>query len=85
MEQKTFEGKWEDVAHRGPELAGRRVRVTVLEEFEPTKMLDSALAGLIAEADRLSGELPPLPDGLDPPDAWAEGVSAKFRRQGFKL
>jgi len=84
MEQRTFEGKWEDVARRGSELAGRRVRVTVLEEFEPTKRLDSTLAALIADAERLSGELPPSP-GQDPADAWAEGVSAKFRRQGFTL
>jgi hypothetical protein len=84
MEQKTFEGKWEDVARRGAELAGRRVRVTVLAEFEPTKMLDSTLADLIGEAERLSGKFPPSP-GPEPTDYWAEGVAAKYRRQGFKL
>jgi hypothetical protein len=33
MESKVIEGTWEEVARRGDELAGRRVRVTVLDEL----------------------------------------------------
>jgi hypothetical protein len=33
MEQRIIEGMWEEVAQRGDELAGRRVRLTVLDEF----------------------------------------------------
>ena len=33
MEQKTIEGTWEEVAQRGKELAGHRVRVTVLDSL----------------------------------------------------
>lgn len=33
MEHKTIEGTWEEVAERGPELAGHRVRVTVLDSL----------------------------------------------------
>jgi hypothetical protein len=32
MEQKIIEGTWEEVARMAQELAGRRVRVTVLDE-----------------------------------------------------
>ena len=31
MEQKVIEGTWEEVTRRGQELAGHRVRVTVLD------------------------------------------------------
>ncbi len=33
MEQKVIEGTWEEVTQRGPELAGHRVRVTVLDDL----------------------------------------------------
>ncbi len=33
MEQKTIEGTWEEIARRAPELAGHRVRVTVLDDM----------------------------------------------------
>lgn len=33
MEQKTFEGTWEEVSRRAQELAGHRVRVTVLDDL----------------------------------------------------
>ena len=33
MEQKTIEGTWEEVTQRGKELAGHRVRVTVLDSL----------------------------------------------------
>lgn len=84
MEQRTFEGKWEDIARRGPEFAGRTVRVTVLGETKSTKMLDTTLANLIADAGRISSGASPSP-GLDRSDSWGEGVFAKFRRQGFRL
>ncbi len=33
MERKVIEGTWEEVAQRGQELAGHRVRVTVLDDL----------------------------------------------------
>lgn len=33
MEPKTIEGTWEEVTRRAQELAGHRVRVTVLDEL----------------------------------------------------
>ena len=34
MDRRTFEGRWEDCVLHAPEFAGRRVRITVLEEEE---------------------------------------------------
>ncbi|MBV8383863.1 MAG: hypothetical protein JOZ63_14735, partial [Planctomycetaceae bacterium] len=59
MEQRTFEGTWEEITRRGSELAGRKVRVTVLNEPVSPVMLDRALAHLIADAEQLVGTLPP--------------------------
>jgi hypothetical protein len=84
MGTRVIEGTWEEVALRAGELSGRRVRVTVLDERELESTLDRALAPLVAEAEALTGQLPPAP-GLIPTDAWSEGVVGKFRRQGFDL
>ncbi|MGK7915838.1 MAG: hypothetical protein AB4038_09860 [Prochloraceae cyanobacterium] len=35
MTQTTFEGLWEEVSTHAAELAGRRVRVTVLDDESP--------------------------------------------------
>ncbi|MBV8555661.1 MAG: hypothetical protein JO355_05040 [Planctomycetaceae bacterium] len=84
MEQRTFEGTWEEITRRGSELAGRKVRVTVLNEPVSPVMLDRALAHLIADAEQLVGTLPPV-TAAPAADAWSEGVIAKYRRQGFTL
>ncbi len=84
MEQRTFEGTWEEIARRGSELAGRKVRIPVLNEPASPVMLDQALTHLIAEAERLVGTLPPLPPS-PAADAWSEDVVEKYRRQGFTL
>lgn len=84
MEQRTIEGTWEEVALHGSELAGRRVRITVLDEPTTRVTLDQALAHLIESAEQLAPTLPPV---MPPhqPDAWSEGVIEKYRRQGFAL
>lgn len=59
MEQKTIEGTWEEVARRGEELAGHRVRITVLDALTtpdgvgiPDYLLDhDAVAYCEREAD----------------------------------
>lgn len=35
MEQRTFEGTWEEITRRGSELAGRKVRITVPRRCDP--------------------------------------------------
>jgi hypothetical protein len=61
MEQRVYEGIWEDVARHGPDLAGRRVRLTFLDGTTPVMTLDQALAHLIVDAERIVCTLPPQP------------------------
>lgn len=57
MDQKTIEGMWEDVSRRSQELAGHRVRITVLDDLPipggiPEYLLDhDAIAYCEREAD----------------------------------
>jgi hypothetical protein len=82
METKTLEGTWEEIARLAPELAGRRLRVTILDEPAEPRPLDAALAPLIEEAGRLAG---PEPDAPPAGEDWTEAIAEKFRRQGFDL
>ena len=84
MEQRTFEGTWEEIVRRSSELAGRKVRLTVLYEPGSPVMLDRALAHLLVDAERLVGTLPAVPPS-PAADAWSEDVVEKYRRQGFTL
>ncbi|WP_051039813.1 DUF1778 domain-containing protein [Synechococcus sp. PCC 7336] len=65
MEFQTLEGTWEEILTRADELAGRRVRLTVLPEIDGDKavkdtddtealMLDKTLEGLVGVVN--SGE-----------------------------
>ena len=65
-------------------LAGRKVRITVLNEPASPVTLDRALARLIADAEHLVDTLPPVPPS-PAADAWSEDVVEKYRRQGFTL
>jgi hypothetical protein len=84
MVQKTVEGTWEEIARRGTEFAGRRVRITVLEAPESLVPLDRALAQLIENAEQLAGTIPPVATSYSA-ETWSEGVIEKYRRQGFTL
>ena len=84
MEQRTFEGTWEEITRRGSDLAGRKVRITMLNEPASPVMLDQALSHLIADAERLVGTLPPVPPS-PAADVWSEDVVEKYRRQRFTL
>jgi hypothetical protein len=88
MGQKVIEGTWEDVSRRSHEFAGRRVRVTVLDESADAVALDEVLAPLLKEAEILGGQgqasAAAVP-GSERGDSWAADVEDKFRRQGFSL
>lgn len=51
MEQRTFEGTWEEILLHSPDLNGRRVRLTVLPSEEPKPQnvvtLDQVLKGKV--------------------------------------
>ena len=51
MEQRTFEGIWEDILLHAPELTGQRVKLTVLSSEKPKPQkpltLDQMLKGRV--------------------------------------
>lgn len=51
MDQRTFEGTWEEILLHAPELSGQRVRLTVLpnENLKPQNVvtLDQLLKGKV--------------------------------------
>jgi hypothetical protein len=52
MEQRVIEGEWEEILRQAPELAGRRVRVTVLDDAEPPPRNEAMLSALQRSAER---------------------------------
>jgi len=81
MEGQVIEGPWDEVLRRAGELAGKRVRVTVLAEA-PARRLDEALEGLIEAAEQLSRSA--KTGGPEPNGSWGDEVVEKFRAQGFE-
>jgi hypothetical protein len=80
-EQLQFEGTWEDIVRRGNQLAGKRVRVTVLAEEADQERLRAAALELIDQAV-------PGPDPNRPPlrgrsAEFANAVADKLRKQGI--
>ncbi len=54
MTQQILEGTWEEVSRHGEELAGRRVRVTVLDDVTmPTPRNEAMLSALERSRERL--------------------------------
>lgn len=52
MEQRSFEGTWEEILRYAPELAGQRVKLTVLSNESATQnetTLDKALQGRVGQ------------------------------------
>lgn len=87
MEQRVFEGTWEEISLHAKELSGRRVRVTVLHNEEaPT--LDQTLSELIKAAEVLEPEGQQLSSSdlsQDIDQAFTDAVIEKYKKQGFDL
>lgn len=79
MGQQVIEGPWHEVLRHADELAGKRVRLTVLDD----PPLDEALGGLLEAAEQLARSR--VDRGAEPVGSWEEDVAAKFRAQGFDL
>jgi hypothetical protein len=52
MEQHIFEGRWEDLMLQASELAGKRVRITVIEGEEEMRPNEGMLAVLQRAKER---------------------------------
>lgn len=85
------EGTVEEIAEqlRLSNLTGKLKVIVTLDENENAtqnsnvEMLDTALATLLAEADRIVPE-PPIPHADPQEQAFGEIVEAKYRKMGFK-
>lgn len=86
---QTIEGTWEEVLARGEELAGRRVRVIVLEErpAEGDKMSDDEQAELRKRADAWLEETEKLvrEPSHRPPSEFEQILIEKMRKQGIEV
>lgn len=87
MEQRVFEGTWEEMSLHAKELSGQRVRVTVLDNEEaPT--LDQTLSELIKAAEVLEPKGQELMSSDLPKDidqVVTDAVIDKYKKQGFDL
>jgi hypothetical protein len=90
MAERVLEGTWEEIAQHADELSGKRVRLTVLEEYSPRQAGQSALEerplselleGLIAVIDSRE----PFTQPERERDAFGEAVVEKLRKQGLRL
>lgn len=66
MEHKVIKGAWEEVARRADELAGHRVRITVLDDFAVPEASNGNQAGDSAPSNNpIMGMFRDAPDLMD--------------------
>lgn len=82
MEQRSFEGTWEEILLHAPELIGRRVRLTVLsnENSKPQNQvtLDQLLKGRIGRVQFQPSDL-----STRTKEAFADLLVNKYKRPGL--
>lgn len=90
MAELIIEGTWEEIAEKGGQLSGKRVRLTILDEIYPengntttteansTTDVLAALSGVIDS--RVTSPTAPRKRSV-----YGESVVEKFRKQGLKL
>ena len=79
---EQFEGTWEEILDRADRLAGKRVRVTVLEEVNQEELRRRAYK-LMAEIDAADSE--PVQKTMHGASSeFADAVVEKLQRQGIE-
>ncbi len=80
----VLEGLWEEINRvHGPELAGRRVRLTILAD-ENQKGLDQTLVELLEMAEALQNK--PNHNSVAPViNSYQDQILEKYNKQGFNL
>ena len=75
MTTQTLEGTWEDVARHAPELMGRRVRFTILEEEtpQPNEAMLTALRKIAGRSKNM-----PVSSGAETLNILREGRDGKM-------
>jgi hypothetical protein len=82
MEQRSFEGTWEEILRYAPELVGQRVRLTVLSN-ESSKLqsgttLDQALKGRVGRVQFRPSNL-----SIHTKEAFADLLVEKYKQLGL--
>ncbi|NJR63442.1 MAG: hypothetical protein HC769_34495 [Cyanobacteria bacterium CRU_2_1] len=82
MEQRSFEGTWEEILRHAPELIGRRVRLTVLSNETPKPQNGATLDQLLK--DRV-GRVQFQPSNLSTrtKEAFTDLLADKYRLPGL--
>jgi hypothetical protein len=76
-----IEGTWEEILRRSNDLAGRRVRVTVLDAQQSNGLREAAQR-FLKEVEQLQPDA--LPERNGDTD-FAKSLSEKYRKQGLDL
>lgn len=82
MEQRSFEGTWEEILRYAPELAGRRVRLTVLSNESSKSQngatLDQVLKGRVGRV-----QFQPANLSTRTKEAFTDLLAEKYRLPGL--
>lgn len=82
MEQRSFEGTWEEILRYGPELVGRRVRLTVLSneslKSQNGTTLDQVLKGRVGRV-----QFQPANLSTRTTEAFTDLLAEKYRLPGL--
>lgn len=82
MEQRSFEGTWEEILRYAPELVGRRVRLTVLfnenSESQNEATLDQVLKGRVGRVQFQPSNL-----SIRTKEAFTDLLAEKYRLPGL--
>ncbi|MBF2088554.1 MAG: hypothetical protein IGR80_09810 [Synechococcales cyanobacterium K44_A2020_017] len=82
MEQRSFEGTWEEILRYAPELVGRRVRLTVLfnenSESQNEATLDQVLKGRVGRVQFQPSNL-----STRTKEAFTDLLAEKYRLPGL--
>ena len=83
MGVQVIEGTWEQILEKDSELAGRRVKVIVVDGLEESALRDRA-AALVQEAEKLEIKHTALPSGAAE-STYGNMIEEKYRKQGFRF
>jgi hypothetical protein len=82
MEQRSFEGTWEEILRYAPELAGQRVRLTVLSnessKLQSSATLDQTLKGRVGRVQFQPSNLSTLTK-----EAFTDLLVEKYKQPGL--
>lgn len=91
MSQQVLEGTWEEITRHGEELAGKRVRLTILDNAAPPRdgkessIEESPLSELLEGLTGVVDSSEPVSVIRRGRGVYGEALLDKYRKQGLKL